>query len=74
VQAIINCGGKKKETSIGSILEHQNSTVSSTSDKQRKLKLMDDKPKRARIVPVKAAIQKNTNSSLFSNEQVALWY
>jgi transcription termination factor Rho len=35
-------------------------------------KVEDDKPKRARIVPVKKAAIQNTNSSLFSNEQVAL--
>jgi transcription termination factor Rho len=69
----IKFNGVKKETLIGSILEYQNSTVSSRSDKQAETKVEDDKPKRARIVPVKkAAIQKNTNSSLFSNEQVVL--
>jgi transcription termination factor Rho len=69
----IKFNGVKKETLIGSILEHQNSTVDSTSEKQAETKVEDEKPKRARIVPVKkAAIQKNTNNSLFSNEQAAM--
>jgi transcription termination factor Rho len=69
----IKFNGVKKETLIGSILEHQNSTVDSTSEKQAETKVEDEKPKRARIVPVKkAAIQKNTNNSRFSNEQAAM--
>jgi transcription termination factor Rho len=41
----IKFNGVKKETLIGSILEHQNSTTDSTSEKQAKLKLRMMKPK-----------------------------
>ena len=55
----IKFNGVKKDTLVGLILEHQAATaaVESTSDEAS---LADDKPKRARIVPVKkAAIQKS---------------
>jgi transcription termination factor Rho len=66
----IKFNGVKKDTLIGAILEHQNSTVDSTSKKQAETKVDDDKPKRARIVPVKkVAIQKATVNSLFSKEE-----
>jgi transcription termination factor Rho len=65
----IKFNGVKKDTLIGAILEHQNSTANSTFEKQAESKVEDDKPKRARIVPVKkAAIQKASNS-LFSKQQ-----
>ncbi|MFT5714472.1 MAG: transcription termination factor Rho [Flavobacterium sp.] len=66
----IKFNGVKKDTLIGAILEHQNNTVDSTSKKQAETKVDDDKPKRARIVPVKkVAIQKATVNSLFSKEE-----
>ena len=69
----IKFNGVKKDTLIGSILEHQNNPVDSTPGKQAETKVEDDKPKRARIVPVKkAAIQKATVSSLFAKEEVTM--
>jgi transcription termination factor Rho len=66
----IKFSGVKKDTLIGSILEYQNSTVNSTSEKQTETKVEDDKPKRARIVPLKkAAIRKDVDNSLFSKEE-----
>jgi len=62
----IKFNGVKKETLIGSILEHQNSTVDTTSDKNSDAPVEDNKPKRARILPVKkVAIQKTTNKTIF---------
>src|SRR3970282_2665747 len=69
----IKFNGVKKDTLIGSILEHQNNTVDSTPEKQAETKVEDDKPKRTRIVPVKkAAIQKATVSSLFAKEEATM--
>jgi transcription termination factor Rho len=63
----IKITGVKKETLISQILEHQEATnnASATADAG------DDKPKRARIVPVKkATVAKEKPSSLFdSNEE-----
>jgi transcription termination factor Rho len=65
----IKFNGVKKETLIGQILEHQVATAESTLDTKTESNLEDDKPKRARIVPVKkAAIQKVVKKSLFENE------
>lgn len=65
----IKFNGVKKETLIGQILEHQVATAESTLDTNTESNLEDDKPKRARIVPVKkAAIQKVVKKSLFENE------
>ncbi|WP_369753494.1 transcription termination factor Rho [Flavobacterium sp. WC2409] len=62
----IKFNGVKKETLIGSILEHQNNTVDSTLDKNSDAPVEDNKPKRARILPVKkVAIQKTTNKTIF---------
>ncbi|MCD0474609.1 transcription termination factor Rho [Flavobacterium sp. EDS] len=56
----IKVNGVKKETLIGLILSHQEETVKPAVE-QKVNDVEDDKPKRARIVPVKkAAIQKNT--------------
>ena len=51
----IKFNGVKKETLISQILEHQVDNVDSTSDTKKENNLDDDKPKRARIVPVKKA-------------------
>jgi transcription termination factor Rho len=67
----IKVTGVKKDILIGSILDHQNSTVDSTPKKQEETKVEDDKPKRARILPTKkAAIQKATGNSLLSKEEI----
>ena len=64
----IKFNGVKKETLIGSILEHQAATTQSETNANEATPL-DDKPKRARIVPVKkVAIQKNAK---LTNEQEA---
>lgn len=55
----IKFNGVKKETLIGQILEHQTTRVDPALDLKMESIAEDDKPKRARIVPVKkAAIQK----------------
>ena len=65
----IKFNGVKKETLIGSILEHQNSIVAPISDQKSENNVEDNKPKRARILPVKkVAIQKNTNKAVFKEE------
>jgi len=68
----IKIAGTKKEALISQILELQSATVDSTTDnKMAEANIEDDKPKRARIVsPKKVAIQKKTNSSLFSEEEI----
>jgi transcription termination factor Rho len=59
----IKFNGVKKETLVSLILEHQAATSQSTSNANEALQ-DDDKPKRARIVPVKkVAIQKNVRTS-----------
>jgi transcription termination factor Rho len=65
--------GVKKEALISQILELQSATtVSSTDNKTVEAKSEDDKPKRARIIaPKKAAIQKSSNNSLFSEQEIA---
>jgi transcription termination factor Rho len=67
----IKYNGVKKETLITQILEHQMANVDFTSAAKKEINLDDDKPKRARIVPVKkAAIQKAVPNSLFEEEEV----
>jgi transcription termination factor Rho len=67
----IKFNGVKKETLISQILEHQAASVVSTQAKIETEKVEDEKPKRARIVPVKkVAIQKKAAHSLFSNEAI----
>ena len=65
--------GVKKEALISQILELQSATtVSSKDNKTVEDKSEDDKPKRARIIaPKKAAIQKSSNNSLFSEQEIA---
>ena len=51
----IKFNGVKKETLVSQILEHQAANVD-TSNTKTESNLEDDKPKRARIAPVKKAI------------------
>ncbi|RUT69978.1 transcription termination factor Rho [Flavobacterium cupreum] len=56
----IKFNGVKKETLISQILAHQEATVAPPVNAAANAEIVDDKPKRARIVPVKkAAISKN---------------
>src|SRR6188768_4075262 len=56
----IKFNGVKKETLISQILAHQEATVAPPVSAVAEAEVADDKPKRARIVPVKkAAISKN---------------
>ncbi|TRX16215.1 transcription termination factor Rho [Flavobacterium franklandianum] len=66
--------GVKKETLISQILELQSAGNDSTTDSKRsEPKVEEEKPKRARIIaPKKVAIQKNTTTSLFSDEEIAV--
>ena len=68
----IKFNGVKKEALISQILELQLANTDSTSDnKKLEIKAEEDKPKRARIVaPKKVAIQKSSNTSLFSDEEI----
>ena len=67
----IKFNGVKKETLIGHILDHQAATVESKVTTTAETVLEDDKPKRARIVPVKkVAIQKSKENSLFETEEI----
>jgi transcription termination factor Rho len=67
----IKFNGVKKEALISQILELQSAnTDSSSNNNTLETKVEDVKPKRARIAaPKKVAIQKNTNNSLFSDEE-----
>jgi transcription termination factor Rho len=65
----IKFNGVKKETLIGQILEHQIAKVEPTLDLHMESIVEDDKPKRARIVPVKkAAIQKKKSAPFYNEE------
>jgi transcription termination factor Rho len=65
----IKFNGVKKETLIGQILEHQIAKVEPTLDLHMESNVEDDKPKRARIVPVKkAAIQKKKSAPFYNEE------
>lgn len=67
----IKFNGVKKETLISQILAHQVDKVDSALDTKKESNLEDDKPKRARIVPVKkATIQKAVPNSLFEKEEI----
>ncbi|MDD5149186.1 MAG: transcription termination factor Rho [Flavobacterium sp.] len=70
----IKFAGVKKEALIGQILELQSATIESTQEnKTVKAKVEEEKPKRARIIaPKKVAIQKNSNNSLFADEEIAV--
>ncbi|MBK9225400.1 MAG: transcription termination factor Rho [Flavobacterium sp.] len=64
----IKVNGVKKEALIQHILDHQNATQNSDSDKKEQPKTSEDKPKRVRIVPEKkASNQKKSSETLFSN-------
>jgi transcription termination factor Rho len=78
----IKFNGVKKETLISQILEHQTTNVDSALDKNKESNVVsdvdrnqeeaveDDKPKRARIVPVKkVAIQKTPANSILKVEE-----
>jgi len=78
----IKFNGVKKETLISQILEHQTASVDSTLDKNKESNIVstvdkkqedtveDDKPKRARIIPVKkVAIQKTPATSAVQVEE-----
>ena len=68
----IKFNGVKKEALISQILELQSANPGSTSDSiMSAAKDEDDKPRRARIAaPKKVAIKKNSNASLFVNEEI----
>ena len=68
----IKFNGVKKEALISQILELQSANTDSSSDNKKvESKTEDNKPKRTRIVaPKKVAIEKNSNSSLFPNEEI----
>ena len=68
----IKFNGVKKETLISQILELQAaSNDSSTDTNKSEPKVEEEKPKRARIIaPKKVAIQKNTATSLFADEEI----
>jgi transcription termination factor Rho len=71
VAKTIKFNGVKKDTLISQILEHQATQVEPILDYKKESIVEDDKPKRARIVPVKkAVIQKTKNTPLFSNEEI----
>ena len=67
----IKFNGVKKEALIGQILALQSTNADSTSYNIKvESKVEDDKPKRARIAaPKKVAIQKASNTSLFTEEE-----
>jgi len=70
----IKFNGVKKETLISQILELQSASTNSATDaKKSEPKVEEEKPKRARIIaPKKVTIQKNTNNSLFADEEIAV--
>ncbi|MEM8522821.1 transcription termination factor Rho [Flavobacterium sp. PL12] len=69
----IKFNGVKKETLIGHILDHQAATVESKVTTTAETVLEDDKPKRARIVPVKkVAIQKTKVNPVIENQEIAV--
>ena len=67
----IKFNGVKKEILINQILEHQVANVERTLETVMESNFEDDKPKRARIIPVtKAAIQKSVKNSLFEPQEI----
>lgn len=68
----IKFNGVKKEVLINQILELQSaSNDSPPENKAVESKVEEEKPKRARIIaPKKVAIQKNSNQSLFAEEEI----
>ena len=68
----IKFNGVKKDTLIGQILDHQVATFDGAPDSKTESILEDDKPKRARILPVKKiAIQKVVKNSVSELEETA---
>jgi len=66
----IKFNGVKKETLISQILEHQAAAVATTVEKASEVSVEEDKPKRARIAPVKkVAPQKNVAPYWYVNEE-----
>lgn len=64
----IKVNGVKKEALIQQILDHQNATQNSDSNKEEQTKTSEDKPKRVRIIPEKkASNQKKSSETLFSD-------
>ena len=70
----IKIAGVKKEALISQILELQSAATDSVTDTKSAETIAEgDKPKRVRIVaPKKVAIQKKSNNSLFSEEEIAV--
>jgi transcription termination factor Rho len=69
----IKFNGVKKETLIGNILDHQASTAAESKPATNEGLDTDDKPKRARIVPVKkAAIQKAPKGPAIKKDDFAV--
>jgi transcription termination factor Rho len=69
----IKFNGVKKDTLLDQILEHQAAVGETAIESTMESNLEEDKPKRARIVPVKkAAIQKSRTKSLFETEETPL--
>ncbi|MCL6460408.1 MAG: transcription termination factor Rho [Flavobacterium micromati] len=69
----IKFNGIKKDTLVDQILEYQASNGETSTNSNVDSNLEEDKPKRARIVPVKkAAIQKSRTKSLFETEETPI--
>ncbi|SHH13743.1 transcription termination factor Rho [Flavobacterium micromati] len=69
----IKFNGIKKDTLVDQILEYQASNGETSTNSNLDSNLEEDKPKRARIVPVKkAAIQKSRTKSLFETEETPI--
>jgi transcription termination factor Rho len=69
----IKFNGVKKDTLLDQILEYQAAVGETAIESTMESNLEEDKPKRARIVPVKkAAIQKSRTKSLFETEETPL--
>jgi len=68
----IKFNGVKKEVLISQILDLQSASVDSAPENEKvETKVEEEKPKRARIIaPKKVAIQKTSNNSLFTDEEI----
>ena len=67
----IKFNGVKKETLVSQILEHQAANVDNSNTKAESNQ-EDDKPKRARIAPVKKAITPKVKANLAIEEEIVL--
>ena len=67
----IKFNGVKKETLVSQILEHQAANVDNSNTKAESNQ-EDDKPKRARIAPVKKAIAPKVKANLAIEEEIVL--